>query len=46
MIAATMETQEHKLIVFMLAQQFQRLMAFVKALESKGLFRAGRHHSL
>jgi hypothetical protein len=32
-----MTLEEHKLVVFMLAQQFQRLMAVVEALKAKGV---------
>jgi hypothetical protein len=35
-----MTEQEHKLVVFMLAQQQQRFMALVEALKSKGVLEA------
>jgi hypothetical protein len=35
-----MTDQEHKLVVFMLAQQQQRFLALVEALKSKGLIEA------
>lgn len=35
-----MTEEEHKLVVFMLAQQQQRLLAIVEALKSKGILEA------